>query len=93
MMWRWYFAQPMMDGWSQRYWRRQRGKLHEQYDNKDNKARKGVSDTRDGERVYDNDDYYDNGNHDNINVAHLTVSSEQTWPQGTKAWVAAGSPW
>ena len=93
MMWRWYFAQPMMDGWSQRYWRRQRGKLHEQYDNKDNKARKGVSDTRDGERVYDNDDNYDNGNHDNINVAHLTVSSEQTWPQGTKAWVAAGSPW
>ena len=52
--------------------------MHEQYDNKDNKARKGVSDTRDGERVYDNDDYYDNGNHDNINVAHLTVSSEQT---------------
>ena len=47
--------------------------------------RKGDSDTIDGGRVYDNDDNYDNGNHDNINVAHLTVSSEQTWPQGTKA--------
>ena len=38
--------------------RRQRGKLHEQYDNKDNKARKGDSDTRDGGHVYDNEDNY-----------------------------------
>ena len=59
--------------------------MHKQRDNNDNKVRKGDSDTIDGGRVYDNDDNYDNGNHDNINVAHLTVSSEQTWPQGTKA--------
>lgn len=77
----------MIDEWSQQL-KETKEKLHEQYDNDNNKARKGDSDTRDGGHVYDNNDNYDVGNHDN-----LTVSSEQTWPQGTKAWVAAGSPW